>query len=153
MERRRRRDIALGTWTLLAVALAQGCDDGKPRVDTSMTEATVSGTVSVRGKPAEGGTILFNPSNSERIVATRSAAIGPDGKYTITTLTGGNQVSFDGEVAHKNPGVGLAREFVDVRTGANTADFDLLGAGGKSSLYGLPAQGKAKGRGRGRPAP
>jgi hypothetical protein len=120
---------------LLTFALMPGCDDGKPSVDKSLTEATVSGKVSVRGTPATGGTILFNPSNSERTVATRSAPIGKDGSYTITTLTGGNQVSFDGEIATKNQGVGLAKEYVEVKTGANTADFDLLSANsGKQPL-------------------
>ena len=65
-----------------------GCGDGKPWVDTSLKEATVSGVVSVKGKPADGGTILFNPSNSGRIVPSRTAKIGPDGSYTIKTYTG-----------------------------------------------------------------
>ena len=50
-----------------------GCGDGKPSVDSSLTEATVTGLVSVKGKPATGGTIRFNPSNSGRIVPYRSA--------------------------------------------------------------------------------
>lgn len=76
-------------WLILAAAcLLQGCGDGKPWVDTSMTEATVSGTVAVKGIPATGGKILFNPSNAKRIVPTRIADIGPDGSYTIKTLTG-----------------------------------------------------------------
>jgi hypothetical protein len=112
-------------WVLIPLLWLAGCD-GKPSVDTSQTEATVTGTVRVRGTPAEGGTILFNPSNSGRLVPTRSAAIGKDGAYTITTLTGGNQVTFGGEVATKNQGVGLAREYVEVKGGENHADFDLL---------------------------
>jgi hypothetical protein len=111
--------------------LALGCDDGKPSVDTSKREATVSGIVSVRGKPATGGNILFNASNSDRIVPHKTAPIGPDGSYKITTYTGGNRVSFDGEIATKNMGVGLIQEYVDVKPGTeNKADFDLMGAGG-----------------------
>jgi len=123
-----------------------GCGDGKPWVDTSLTEATVSGIVTVKGKPASGGTILFNPSNSGRIVATKTAQIGPDGAYTIKTFTGVNQVSFDGEVASKNRGVGLLKESCDVARGDNKADFDLLGeGGGKKPLFPIDGKGK-KGR-------
>src|SRR4051794_15189478 len=90
---------AIAVWTLAAVS---GCGDGKPSVDTSLNEATVTGVVSVKGKPASGGKINFNPSNSGRIVPTKSADIGPDGTYSVKTYTGDNQVSFSGEVAIKN---------------------------------------------------
>lgn len=116
---------------LTSLAACSGCGDGKPSVDTSLTEATVSGLVSVKGTPATGGQIRFNPSNSGRIVPTRSAEIGPDGRYSIKTLTGDNRVSFDGEVAAKNKGVGLMKEYADVRSGENQIDFDLMGAGAK----------------------
>jgi hypothetical protein len=43
-------------WVLLgALVAATGCGEGKPRVDTSTTEATVKGIVKIRGKPARGG--------------------------------------------------------------------------------------------------
>src|SRR3954447_6623825 len=116
---------------LTTLALCVGCGDGKPSVDTSLTEATVSGVVSVKGTPATGGQIRFNPSNSGRIVPTRSAEIGPDGRYTIKTLTGDNRVTFDGEVAAKNKGVGLMKEYASVTSGENQIDFDLMGAGAK----------------------
>ncbi len=77
--------LSLGS-ACLQLAGAPGCGDGKPSIDTSLNEATVTGVVSVKGVPATGGTILFNPSNSGRIVPTRSADIGPDGKYTIKTI-------------------------------------------------------------------
>ena len=132
-----------------AASLA-GCNDGKPSVDTSRNEGIVKGTVRVRGTPADGGTILFNPSNSERQVATRSATIGKDGTYTITTFTGGNQVSFDGEIATKNQGVGLAREYVEVKRGENQADFDLMSPNsGKKPLMSIDQLKSAtKGKGR-----
>jgi hypothetical protein len=124
---------------MLALPLIPACGDGKPSVDRSTTEAKVSGIVKVRGKPAEGGTILFNPSNSERTVATNSAPIGKDGSYSITTYTGGNQVSFDGEIAAKNPGVGLAKEYLEVQPGDNKHDFDLMGEGsGKQMPFQMP---------------
>jgi hypothetical protein len=132
--------------TTLGTVALHGCGDGKPWVDTSLTEATVSGTVSVKGTPASGGKILFNPSNAGRIVPTRTAEIGPDGSYSIKTLTGDNRVTFDGEVASKNPGVGLIKEYAGVDSGENHVDFDLLGAGSKKVPYESTKKGKIKGR-------
>ena len=131
---------------LVAACLLQGCGDGKPWVDTSLTEATVTGTVSVKGTPATGGKILFNPSNAGRIVPTRTADIGPDGSYTIKTLTGDNRVTFDGEVATKNVGVGLIKEYANVESGENHFDFDLMGEGSKKVPYELTKKGRAKGK-------
>jgi len=131
----------------LSLAAVPGCWDGKPSIDTSLTEATVTGVVSVKGVPATGGAILFNPSNSGRLVPTRSAPIGPDGSYTIKTLTGVNQVSFEGEVAAKNRGVGLIKESAEVQSGENKANFDLMGEGGGKKLL-LPIDAK-KSEGKG----
>jgi hypothetical protein len=133
---------------LMSLAVSPGCGDGKPRVDTSLTEATVAGVVSVKGTPASGGTILFNPSNSGRVVPTRTADIGPDGRYTIKTYTGDNRVTFGGEVASKNAGVGLIKEYANVESGENQVDFDLLGEGGKKAPFELTKKGKAGARRR-----
>jgi hypothetical protein len=123
----------------------QGCGDGKPSTDSSLTEATVSGKVSVKGEPATGGTILFNPSNSGRIVPARTAEIQPDGRYTIKTFTGDNQVSFGGDVATKNTGVGLLKEYASVASGENTIDFDLMGPNsGKQPMMDLSKIAKNK---------
>jgi hypothetical protein len=113
----------------LGLATVPGCSDGKPSVDTSLTEATVTGVVTAKGEPVTGGTILFNPSNSGRIVATRTAEIGPDGSYTIKTYTGDNQVTYGGEVAKKYMGVGLRKDYASVQRGENKIDYDVLGAG------------------------
>jgi hypothetical protein len=131
---------------IVSLATVPGCGDGKPSVDTSLNEATVTGVVSVNGVPATGGTIHFNPSNSGRIVATRSADIGPDGKYTIKTYTGDNQVTYGGEVATKNRGVGLRRDFATVQSGENNFDFDVLGAGSKSPNIDYSKGGQRKKR-------
>ena len=138
----RRWNNALVVLAVLGLPVLPGCSDGKPRVDTSLNEGTVTGIVMVKGKPAEGGTILFNASNSERIVPHRSAPIGKDGRYTITAYTGANQVSFDGDVANKNRGVGLIKEFADVARGENTVNFDLMGEGsGKKPMIPIPDKG------------
>jgi hypothetical protein len=133
---------------LPSLAVILGCGDGKPWVDTSLTEATVTGVVSVKGTPATGGTILFNPSSAGRIVPTRTAEIGPDGRYTIKTYTGDNRVTFSGEVASKNAGVGLIKEYAKVESGENHVDFDLLGEGGKKAPFELTKKGKAGARKR-----
>jgi hypothetical protein len=127
------RTAALVAMTFAGLASAPGCGDGKPSVDTSLNEATVTGVVTVRGVPATGGTIHFNPSNAGRLVPTRTAQIGPDGSYTIKTNTGDNQVTFGGEVATKNTGVGLMREYASVQAGSNKIDYNLMGAGRKGS--------------------
>jgi hypothetical protein len=137
-----RRCVVLFLFVWCATA---GCGDGKPWVDKSMNEATVSGVVSVKGKPADGGTILFNGNSSGRSVPIRTAEIGPDGSYTIKAFTGVNQVSFDGKIASKNRGVGLVKEACDVASGENEANFDLMGEGsGKKPL--LPVEDKGAGK-------
>jgi hypothetical protein len=133
---------------VVAGAVLQGCGDGKPSVDVSLNEASVTGVVSVKGKPATGGTILFNPSNAGRIVPTRQAEIGPDGSYSLTTYTGDNRVTFNGEVASKNVGVGLMKEYALVESGDNKIDFDLLGEGSsqKKMLYDVTKRAAKKRR-------
>jgi hypothetical protein len=130
----------------LAFTSVPGCGDGKPSIDTSLNEATVTGVVSVQGVPATGGTIHFNPSNSGRIVPTKSAEIGPDGKYSIKTYTGDNQVTYGGDVATKNRGVGLRRDFATVQSGENHFDFDVLGAGSKDPTIDVTKNTKRKKR-------
>jgi hypothetical protein len=131
-----RRYKAFLAAALLAGAVVPGCGDGKPYQDTSLTEATVSGVVTAKGTPVtEGGTILFNPSNSGRLVPTRSATIGPDGRFTIKTYTGVNVVTYGGEKFAKTyPGVGLRKDSATVESGENNLDFDIQGEGKFSSF-------------------
>jgi hypothetical protein len=146
----RRRDAVLWAVVLVTVLMpfCQGCMDGKPSVDSSRNEATVSGTVKVKGVPAEGGSIVFSASNSERIVPPKSAPINKDGTYTVTAYTGGNQILFEGELAKKNPEIGLVREYVEVQRGSNTADFDLLGPNSKKSPFPVGTQKESKSKTR-----
>ncbi len=127
-----RQNTFLVAVTLLGAAMVAGCGDGKPYHDTSLTEATVRGVVKANGEPVTEGTISFNAANSGRLVAARTAEIGPDGHYTLKTYTGDNQVTYGGELAKKHMGVGLRKDFATVQSGENTFDFDVLGPGAKS---------------------
>ena len=122
----RRSHRHLAPLVVIVAGLGAGCD-GRPSVDSSTTEATVSGIVLVKGKPATGGEILFNPANVDRLVGPRSAPIGKDGSYTITTYTGGNQIGFGGSLAVENPGLFRLKQYYEVKRGENKKDFDLLG--------------------------
>jgi len=146
MERLMQWRAALLSAALLACAISPGCGDGKPYHDTSMNEATVTGVVKAQGEPVTtGGTILFNASNSGRIVPTRAATIGPDGRYTIKTYTGVNVVTYEGEIAKKYPGLGLRRDAAEVQSGENSFDFDILNSG-KSPTFDLSKMPKTRKR-------
>jgi hypothetical protein len=141
----RRHSAFVFILTFLSLAALPGCGDGKPSVDTSLTEATVTGVVTANGVPA-AGTIYFNPSNSGRLVATKAADIGPDGTYTIKTYTGDNRVTYGGEVAKKNTGVGLRKDYANVQRGENKFDFDVLGGGSKTGEIDLAKKAQRKRR-------
>jgi hypothetical protein len=123
-----------GLCTLAATALigvGGGCGDGRPAVDTTKAEATVSGKVTLNGKPAAGETIAFDPSNVERKdERARTATIDKDGSYRLTTLAGQNRVSFAGRLTSKNPDIANAAEMHDLKPGENTLDFPLPRVGG-----------------------
>jgi hypothetical protein len=132
----------------ILMALAQGCSD-TPAVDTSQIEVPVTGVVMVKGKPASGGQISFNPSNRDRKVSAFTAPIGQDGSYSIKTYTGENEVRFLGDVDKANPMVGMIKKYCNVTSGGHQQDFDLMGesenASGKSKIF---SEAAAKG-GRG----
>src|SRR5262245_30795240 len=105
----------MGVWITAGWLLAAwGCDEGRPRVESSMTEAKVTGKVTSKGKPVTRGTVVFNPANVERKVASRQAPIGPDGSYEITTLIGENTVSAGG----------VDTITFDVKPGTNALDLN-----------------------------
>jgi hypothetical protein len=117
--------VGVGVITVAAVGFLAGCGGSPPAVDTSHTEATVKGVVKINGVPATEGDISFDPSNYQRKdVGARSAPIGPDGTYTIKTLTGENQVRIGGSLATKKPIAARTVHTVDVKDGENTFDFE-----------------------------
>jgi hypothetical protein len=108
------------------VMIAWGCGSGAPSVDTSTTEATVKGIVTIRGKPISQGTISFDPSNVRRkFEPVRTSPIGKDGSYTVKTLLGGNHVTFAGPAIAKEPRLQDLLVPYDVRSGENTFNVEL----------------------------
>ncbi len=141
-----RQNTSLMAVAFLGCAMVAGCGDDKPYHDTSLTEATVSGTVTAKGEPVTAGTISFNGANSGRLVAAKTAEIGPDGRYTLKAYTGDNQVTYGGDVAKKHMGVGLRKDFATVQSGENTFDFDVLGEGGKNITIDVTKKSKRQRR-------
>ncbi len=128
MRRGLRRPLA-GLMAAAALWGAGGCGDSPPSVDSSKTEATVKGVVKVAGAPATEGEISFNPANYQRKDATiRVAPIGKDGTYSVTTLTGRNEVRLGGTLAHKKPILSREVRSVDVPSGGTTFDFEVKSA-------------------------
>jgi hypothetical protein len=111
----------------LALVITLGCGEGgeaPPAAPSSTTEASVSGTVKVRGKLVTNGTVEFDASNPNRHTPPRKAAIDKDGHYTIKTPIGPNNVVVYSRetVGDSNFQSGVG---VDVKEGDNTADIVL----------------------------
>lgn len=104
-------------------ALALGCG-GKPSVSSSTTECTVRGTVTIAGERANGGTIIFDPSNYQRkMVQARNAPISEDGTYEITTLVGLNTIQIAGPQAGA---VGAEYQMIDYDAKAGEQTYDVV---------------------------
>jgi hypothetical protein len=118
-------------WGVVALAAALfvggGCGGGggAPAVSSSMEEATVTGPVTVHGKPLTKGEIAFDPANVDRKVAPRTAPIGSDGAYTIKTLIGENSVTVRGPAIDRDPDLALNQRMVDVQSGDNQVPIEL----------------------------
>ncbi len=116
-----RRMIAAGIGLALAAGLG-GC--GTPSGDTSTAEATVKGVVKLNGKPATEGEISFDPSNYQRQVPAKTAPIGKDGSYTITTMVGPNTIKLTGPIVKKFGILAYRQKNLTVEKGDNTFDFE-----------------------------
>jgi len=119
MKRASKTGVLLATALLLVV---WGCNDGGvPAVSGSSEETTVKGTVTIMGKPATSGTVVFDPGTiNRRTAAVRRADVGKDGSYTVTTLVGDNIIRLEGK--------GMPRSFsksVEVKSGGDTVNFEV----------------------------
>ena len=112
----------------LVLAFAWGCGDSPPSVTSSKTEATVKGAVTIDGKPATAGSIVFDSSNISRPDAKPAEApIGKDGTYSVKTFTGENQVKLKGnDLIKARPELQYERRTFNVQSGENTFNFEVV---------------------------
>jgi hypothetical protein len=111
---------------VLCVLAASGCGSGAPYAESSMTEATVIGRVSSSGKPINKGQVIFDPANANRRgEAARTAEIGQDGTYKLTTLIGENRVTVAIPGRITKPGSPHVQQVYKVQAGENTFDITV----------------------------
>ncbi len=93
----------------------------------SLEEATVTGQVTIKGKPVGGGgTVTFNPANASRKdVAPRETKINAEGRYTITTLLGHNTATVRIPKPPRDADLRRAGKGVHVVSGSNTLDLEI----------------------------
>lgn len=124
-----RRATGGRSWNWLcasALVAAMGCDDGMPSVSSSFDQATVHGTVTVKGKRVASGKVVFDPSNVHRKQTTSaSAEIGKDGTYTISTLVGENRINVVSPETTKERRLQFLSLDYEVQGGDNTFDIEL----------------------------
>ena len=117
-----------GPLVLAALVTAFAGCSAAPDRESSLEEATVK----VRGKLLDGGELNFNAVNPNRRVNTRKAAIGKDSTYTTKAYLGLNIVTvFPPKPRNKQQGkeffgVNYEEKSVNVTSGENTADLDVL---------------------------
>ncbi len=126
-------------WTTFFVvgafaALTSGCNDGPAPATSSTEEATVTGTVTIKGKTATKGTVTFDAASYQRPVGARSAEIGKDGSYTIKTYIGHNAVRVSSPLIKGREMDDNSQSFI-VKSGDNRFDIqvppaDQAGTGG-----------------------
>ena len=115
-----------GLTAVLVVIACWGCGGGAPSVSSSSEEAEVKGTVRIKGKPATGGQVLFDPSNINRKSAPiATAAIGKDGSYELKTLVGDNAVRVNAPEVARDPNLMGNIQPVNVKSGENTIPIDV----------------------------
>jgi hypothetical protein len=110
-----------------ALMVAWGCGGTREaeKGAASKADATVTGKVLIKGRPAAKGRITFEPLDANGLPAASNVAqVGPDGTYTVTTKTGPNDVtvSSTGDPAADS---GYNKTNFDVQSGSNTRDLDL----------------------------
>ena len=115
----------------LVVTVLSGCGAAPDR-ESSLEDATVAGTVKVRGKLLDAGELHWSAVNPNRRVDTRNTTISKDGTYSIKAYIGRNLVT----VTPRKPrnkkegqeffGVNSEERTVDVKPGENTADLEFL---------------------------
>jgi hypothetical protein len=116
---------ALGLALLLGMT-AGGCSSGAPYAESSLAEATVSGRITLAGKPVTKGQVIFDPANVNRkTVTARTADIRSDGTYEVKTLIGANRVTVAIPQPPTKTGHPYVQQIFDVKSGQNTLEIPL----------------------------
>jgi hypothetical protein len=119
-----RRGVSVATACAGVLVLVGGC--GSPAASSSSTEATVHGTVKLKGKLVTSGKVSFNPANVNRKdAAIATAEIAKDGTYTVKTLVGYNMVSVTTPEIVKDPVLQYNRVQHNVAAGEDTYNIEV----------------------------
>jgi hypothetical protein len=109
--------------------LGCGCDfSGAPAVPASTEEAEVKGTVKVRGKLVNNGTIVFHSANIKRATKDVLAKINKDGTFTAQTVVGQCTVLVDCNELGSKKNLqlqGAAEQVVTIEPGTNEIDINI----------------------------
>jgi hypothetical protein len=120
------RRLRYGGLVASAFALALGAGCGGATATSSRDEATVHGTVTVKGKRATRGKVFFNPANVNRKdTGSVEAAIAKDGTYTLKTLVGSNLITVTTPETVKDPVLQYFTDRFVVGSGDNTFEIDV----------------------------
>jgi hypothetical protein len=108
------------------LAATWGCDGGTPSVSSSSEKVKVKGTVTLKGKPLNGGKIFFDPANiNRRDAPVATLEIGKDGTYSGETLAGENSVTVTNPTIVKSTNLSANRQMSTLNSGENTVNIDL----------------------------
>jgi hypothetical protein len=118
--------------TSMALVLALGCspDGARPAPDQPAStgeEATVSGKVMIKGKPATKGKVTIEPPYVKgKLMPEKIVEVGKDGTYQAKTYVGRNSFTVSGTgVAEAESAGTYNKKSVEIKSGANPVDLDL----------------------------
>ncbi|WP_435018800.1 hypothetical protein TA3x_000786 [Tundrisphaera sp. TA3] len=112
--------------TAAVLASTWGCGDGTPSVSSSNEKVKVKGVVTLKGKPLDRGTILFDPANvNRRDAPAANLEIGKDGTYSGETLAGENSIIVNNPTIAKSPALSANRTVKTLDSGENTVNIEL----------------------------
>ena len=108
------------------LAATWGCGGGTPSVSSSSEKVKVKGTVTLKGKPLNGGKIIFDPANINRRDAPASTFdVGKDGTFSGETLAGENSISVSNPTIAKSPDLSANRQVKTLESGENIVNIEL----------------------------
>ena len=86
----------------------------------------MTGRVTAAGKPVANGRVIFDPANVNRpSEQARTAEIGKDGTFEVTTLIGANRVTLAIPARASKKGAPYVQQVCEVQTGDNTFDIAI----------------------------